>query len=516
MRPVLSLLCFLQLPGLAGYSADFTGALVPFFERHCYECHDENLKKGGLDLDALATDLSDEATLAKWIRLYDRIALGEMPPPDQPRPGEGEKQHFREKLSPVLSQAHEAQKGTVLRRLNRREYENTLNDLLGIRIDATSTLPEDGRAGEFDNVGAALGISASQLRLYLELATSAIDLSIAKTTSPPKEVKTTASYAKTQGGDKFIGEAWHKADDGAVVFFRELGYPTGMLREANAKESGLHRIRVTGYAYQSDRPVIFSVGGTTFARAAGRPTYGYYSFQPGSPQTIELTTWMDKGYMVEITPQGLHDPDFLIKKNGIANFKGPGLAISSVEIEGPITEEFPPRGHHLIFDGLDRREIEPRNPADKQKRYYVPKFEIVSENPASDVTPVLKRFAAAAFRRPANDEMVAPYLILFQGEMTKGADFESALRTALTAMLCSPDFLYLREPAGKLDDHALAARLSYFLRRSLPDSELAAKAEAGALSTDPAALRTEADRLLGSAASERFVVDFTEIGRAHV
>lgn len=510
MRTLLSLLCFLQLPGLVGYSADFTGALVPFFERHCYECHDENLKKGGLDLDALATDLSDEATLAKWIRLYDRVALGEMPPPDQPRPGEGERQHFREKLSPVLSQAHEAVKGTVLRRLNRREYENTLNDLLGIRIDATSALPEDGRAGEFDNVGEALGISASQLRLYLEIATSAIDLSIARTTSPPEAVKTTASYAKTQGGDKFIGDAWHKANDGAIVFFRELGYPTGMLREANAKESGLHRIRVTGYAYQSDQPVIFSVGGTTFARAAGRPTYGYFSFKPGSPQTIELTTWMDKGFMVEITPQGLHDPDFLIKKNGIANFKGPGLAISSVEIEGPITEEFPSRGHHLIFDGLDRREIEPRNPADKQKRYYVPKFEIVSENPARDVTPVLKRFAAAAFRRPSTDEDVAPYLILFQGEMTKGANFENALRTALTAMLCSPDFLYLREPAGKLDDHALAARLSYFLRRSLPDAELVAKAAAGALSSDPAALLAEANRLLDATSSDRFVVDFTD------
>jgi hypothetical protein len=140
-----------------------------------------------------------------------------------------------------------------------------------------------------------------------------------------------------------------------------------MLREANAKESGLHRIRVTGYAYQSDQPVIFSVGGTTFARAAGRPNYGYFSLAPGKPQTVELTTWIDKGYMVEITTQGLHDPEYLIKKSGIANFEGPGLAITSVEIEGPITEAFPTRGHRLIFDGLDRREIEPRNPEDKEE-----------------------------------------------------------------------------------------------------------------------------------------------------
>ncbi|MBL9158643.1 MAG: DUF1592 domain-containing protein [Verrucomicrobiales bacterium] len=501
--------CLLLSSGIA-MSSDFSDELLPFFERHCYECHDANLKKGGLDLDALGTDLNDEALLAKWVRLYDRVATGEMPPPDQPRPGEGEKQHFRDKLAPALSAAHENQKGTVLRRLNRREYQNTLNDLLGIRLEAASLLPEDGRTGEFDNVGDSLGISASQLRIYLDLATSAIDLAIAKTTSPPVPTKATTTYAETQGADKFIGDAWHRAPDGAVVFFRELGYPTGMLREANAKESGYHRIRVTGYAYQSDAPVIFSVGGTTFARAAGRPTYGYFAFQPGKPQTIELTTWMDKGYMIEITTQGLHDPDYLIKKDGIANYKGPGLAISSVEIEGPITEAFPSRGHHLIFDGLDRREIEPRNPADKQKRYYVPKFEIVSANPTTDVIPALKRFASAAFRRPATEEDIAPYLILFQGEMTGGADFEGALRTALAAMLCSPDFLYLRERAGRLDDHALASRLSFFLTRTAPDEALSAAAAAGKLSQDGELLRAEAVRLLDAPLSDRFITDFTD------
>lgn len=510
VRLVPFLLTPLLLSSGIAMSTDFSNELLPFFERHCYECHDANLKKGGLDLDALGTDLADEATLAAWVRLYDRVATGEMPPPDQPRPGAGEKQHFQDTLAPALSTAHESQKGTVLRRLNRREYENTLNDLLGIRLEAASLLPEDGRAGEFDNVGEALGISASQMRNYLDLAASAIDLAIAGHTSPPVPTKTTATYAETQGADKFIGDAWHRAPDGAVVFFRELGYPTGMLREANAKESGYHRIRVTGYAYQSDSPVIFSVGGTTFARAAGRPTYGYFAFQPGKPRTIELTTWMDKGYMIEITTQGLHDPDYLIKKVGIANFQGPGLAISSVEIEGPIVEEFPSRGHHLVFDGIDRREIEPRNPADKEKPYYVPKFEIVSANPTTDVIPALKRFASAAFRRPATDDDIAPYLILFQKEMMAGADFESALRTALAAILCSPDFLFLRERPGRLGDHALASRLSYFLTRTSPDAELLAAAAGGALARDPAALRSHAGRLLESALSDRFITDFTD------
>lgn len=504
------LIFFLVLAPPACAAGDFAQPLAPFFDSHCYECHDDSVKKGGLDLDALSRDLTNPAILAKWVRLYDRVASGEMPPKGRDRPGEGEAQVLRERLGPVLAAAHESQKGTVLRRLNRREYENTLHDLLGVHLDVASLLPEDGRSGEFDTIGEALGVSASQIQNYLDAATLAIDSAIAKTTAPPEVVKTTATYAETQGADKFVGEAWGKAPDGAIVFFRELGYPTGMLREANSKRSGYHRIRVTGYAYQNSQPILFSVGGTTFARAAGRPTWGYFSFQPGEPQTVELTVWMEQGYMVEITPQGVHDPDYEIKKVGIANYKGPGLAINRVEIEGPLATEFPSRGHRLIFDGLDRREIEPRNPADKQKKYYMPKFEIVSSDPAADVAPALMRFASAAFRRPASGEEIAPYLSLFEGEMTRGADFESALKTALVAILCSPDFLYLREPAGALPDHALAARLSYFLTRSLPDAPLTADAASGRLAKDPAAPREHAIRLLGSERSDRFVADFTD------
>lgn len=502
------LLCLLK--GSALSASDFAEKLVPFFNAHCYECHDEATAKGGLDLDALSRDLSDEGILAKWVLLHDRVARGEMPPKERDRPTEGQKRIFRDGLAPPLAAAHRERKGTVLRRLNRREYENTLSDLLGVRLDVASLLPEDGRSGEFDTVGEALGISASQMQAYLDAATLAIDTAIAKTTVPPEAVKTTATYAETQGADKFVGEAWGEAPDGSIVFFRELGYPTGMLREANAKRSGYHRIRVTGYAYQSDKPVLFSVGGTTFQRAAGRPTYGYFAFAPGEPQTIELTVWMDQGYMVEITTQGIADPDHLIKRDGIANYQGPGLAVNRVEVEGPLVGRFPSKGHELIFSGIDRQEIEPRNPADKEKRYYVPKFEIVSTDPAAEVVPALKRFAAAAFRRPATDEDVAPYLILFQKEMIEGAEFESALRTALAATLCSPEFLYLRERPGALDDHALAARLSFFLARSLPDEPLLADAATGRLAKDPGGLREHAARLLEAPVSDRFIADFTD------
>jgi len=506
------ILCLASLFGQEALSAAPQFPSEPasmFLEKHCYECHDDLTQKGGLDLLSLPVDLSDEATQAKWVRIYDRIAKGEMPPKEQPSPTEGEKRIFRAEVAPSLAAAHEATKGTVLRRLNKREYQNTLSDLLGVRLDVLDALPDDGRAGEFDTVGAALGISESQMQEYLRAAEQAIDLAIEDPTEAPEPVQIEASYAT--GRDKtFIGKAWHLAEDGAVVFFRETGYPGGKLREANTRTAGIYRVKVTGYAYQSEEPVTFHVGAESYARGSEKPTFGYFSFPPGDPTTIEFTTWIDRNYMISVTPKGIHDVENLIREHGVENYKGPGLAISKIELEGPLIEEFPSRGHQLIFSRLDRREIEPGNPRDKEKSWYRPRFEIVSENPTEDVVPVLLDFASAAFRRPATEEDIAPYLILFQEELTNGETFERALRTSLTGILCAPPFLYLVEPEGELPDSALASRLSYFLNRTAPDPALRESAARGELRRDPVALVNHATRLMESPHFDRFIEDFTD------
>ena len=88
-----------------------------FLGAHCFDCHGEGTAKGGLDLEKLGHDLSDPAVFAKWERLFDRVALGEI---DESTGGE-ELEAFQAALGPRLVQAHAAAKGTVLRRLNRRE-----------------------------------------------------------------------------------------------------------------------------------------------------------------------------------------------------------------------------------------------------------------------------------------------------------------------------------------------------------------------------------------------------------
>ncbi|MGI9472486.1 MAG: DUF1592 domain-containing protein [Rubripirellula sp.] len=490
--------------------SEFVPALKPFFAQYCNDCHAEGSEEGGLTLDRLTPDLDDRAMTAAWERIYDRVASGEMPPSESDQPTDAERAKFVAQLGKPLSQSHTIHKGTGLRRLNRREYQNTLNDLFGTQIDLERMFPADGRTGEFDNVGESLQLSMVQLQRYLDAIDLVVEKAIAKTTSPIEPSSRRVSYAETREGKQFIGKVWKQLDDGAVAFFKDGGYPSGMLRDAVARKSGYYNIRVTGYAYQSESPVTFAIGATSFQRGVDQPTFGYYAFGPGQPQTIELRAWMDERFMIEITPWGINDRDNVIRKEGPDGYDGPGLAIQHVEIEGPIVEEFPSRGHVLIFDEIDRREIEPAHASHKTKSWYQPKFEIVSDAPEQDARRTLQRLASLAFRRPATPTQINRYVELFNQQRTEGAEVEEALKSAVAAIFCSPDFLFLQEPAGWLDDYALASRLSYFLTRTAPDAELLAAAESGELSKDRDLLLKQTQRLLSDPRNDRFIVDFTD------
>ncbi len=492
------------------HPAHDAAAAVPFLKTHCFDCHANGAAEGGLDLAQLGTKLDDVARFAVWERIYDRVAGREMPPQSSPQPTAAQRSGFLQTLGSPLTAAHAARKGTALRRLNRREYQNTLNDLFGVNLNLIDRLPEDSRSHEFENVGAALGISMVQMQRYLESAEAVLNEAVQKSIGPPESKVVRASYADTRGAEQWLNKIWLHRPDGAVVFFRPTGYPSGMLREANVSRDGWYKVRVTGYAYQSEEPVTFSVGGTTFARGADQPTFGYFSFPPGKPTTIEVKAWIPARYMIDVTVYGLYDRNNAIRNAGLDKYPGPGLAIQHVEVEGPLVDEFPSRGHRLIFAGLDRQEILPRNPQDRTRSYYVPKYEIASTNPVADVRQALTRVATQAFRRPVEPGELQPFIKLFQAEQQQGLAFEEALRSAVMAIFCSPDFLFLRENPGLLNDYALAARLSYFLTRTTPDEELLAAAAAGKLTGDKAELLAQTERLLNSPHAARFVEDFTD------
>ena len=150
-----------------------------FMERHCFECHDDVAKKGGLDLTALGSNATDTATFAAWVKVHDRLRDGEMPPKTAERPPEPETVAILRSLDARLHDADSARQQREgrarARRLNRDEYQNTFRDLLGVEGDYRPFLPEDGSAQGFDKVGSALGISPEHLEAYLAAAEAALD-----------------------------------------------------------------------------------------------------------------------------------------------------------------------------------------------------------------------------------------------------------------------------------------------------------------------------------------------------
>ncbi|HEX5102919.1 MAG TPA: DUF1592 domain-containing protein, partial [Pirellulaceae bacterium] len=135
------------------------------------------------------------------------------------------------------------------------------------------------------------------------------------------------------------------------------------------------------------------------------------------------------------------------------------------------------------------------------------RVEVVSENPTEDARRILKNFARRAFRRPVSDDDVQPLVKLVEAKMAGGNSFEMAVRAGLKGVLVSPSFLFLREPPGKLDDFALASRLSYFLWSSMPDEELYNLAAEGELS-QPDVLRGQVERMLKDPKAQAFTENF--------
>jgi hypothetical protein len=502
----LSILAVLPLLGLARPVHAGIAEIQPFLDQHCMDCHDSDAKKGGLDLTALSTDGADAAALKKWVRVFDRVGTGEMPPPKRKsQPSQEAVRAFIATLGADLTTKSMAQRGTVLRRLNRREYQNTINDLLGVKVDIIDMLPEDGRAQGFDNIGEALSVSAIQMQRYMEAAELALNAALMQDARP--EVTLQRATLESDRNKDNIGKHWLKREDGAIVVFNHGGFPSTVIPNLRAKEDGTYKLRVTGYGYQMEEPAVFAlITGSFNFRNTDNVTHSFHELPVGKPGTVEITLHLAKGKGIWISPQGLNGPDgHSPSKDGPDKYPGEGLALQEVTLEGPFVQEWPPRGQNLLLGGTDIREVIPEKPWMRTKPGYQRMFTAKSANPTADSRRLLANFVSAAFRRPVTAADVEPYLQLFSAEYASGGDFLIAMRTAAVAVLCSPDFLFLKEPANTLNELQLASRLSYFLTRSAPDAELLK-----ARLTQPEVLRAQTERLLRSATFERFVTDFTD------
>lgn len=152
-------------------------------ERHCYDCHDGDVQKGSVRLDNLTFTIGDIATAERWQKVLNVMNSGEMPPEDKPQPDGAAKADLLDELANAMVAARKLlsdQDGWItMRRLNRREYRNTLRELLGVEINVAE-LPSDTGTGGFDTVGSNLFMSANQFEQYQSLGREALEEAFAR------------------------------------------------------------------------------------------------------------------------------------------------------------------------------------------------------------------------------------------------------------------------------------------------------------------------------------------------
>jgi hypothetical protein len=508
-------LCTIALASAS--AAELGGKLEPMFEQHCYDCHDADAKKGGLDLTALKWKPNDAENLQQWTKVFDKVERGEMPPKKKERPPAEVSSAFMKTLHGELHGSSRRQQETegrvVYRRLNRTEYVQTVHDLLGIDTPLRDLLPEDGTASGFDNIGAALNLSAVHLERYLQAADLA--LKEATVTAPkPETKKLRTDYNETWhdwNAPGFQNNQWTHSPEGLLAIrWNGVNGPHGELGAWSPPvPDARYRFRIRARAMidktgpnagkndatRPDRHIILKVALADWPRTG--LTFGNTYFEMSSTEFREFTyeARVPKGKTLWLSPYRAvpEKPDERAMVAGIC------AVVEWVEIEGPLHEEWPPRGHRLLYGDLPLQPADPKTPG-KDLR-------VISAQPETDARRLLAAFLPKAFRRPVSEDEVSEHLALVQEQMAKGRRFDDALRAAYKMALCSPNFLFLQEKPGRLDDHALAARLSYGLWSTAPDDELTALATQKKLH-DPAVLRAQTERLLASPKAARFIRNF--------
>jgi len=481
-------------PATTDQAADakqFADQFKPLLARHCVDCHRGDKPKGNLRLDNLTPDFADAATREHWTSVVERLKAGEMPPKEKPRPPDKEVQALTDWLAPRLAAAdaaaRAAQGRVVLRRLNRVEYENTVCDLLGIRVNLKDQLPQDGSADGFDNAGAAHHTSSFLMEKYLEAADTALNMAIVNRPQPPPVIAKRYSLRDGHPVRASSENVYRFLEDGTVVCFCSSEWHNVWISSFYPPDAGDYRFRISASAVQSaGKPVTFRVTTTGSTLTGKNGLVGYFDAPPEEPIVFEFVRHMEPRTTISMLPYGLAGAN-TVKQYGGEAWDGPGLAIQYVEVNGPLHETWPPESHRRIFGNLPQKKFPSYNFSDR--------VEVVSDQPLVDAERILKDFTRRAFRRTVAANDVAPFVAIVQAKLESGYTFEPAIRAALKGVLISPEFLFLRERPGKLDDFSLACRLSYFLWSTMPDEELFTLAEQQKLS-QPDVLRQQVERLL--------------------
>lgn len=502
---MLTVMCVIA--GIAT-AEDFESTVRPFLDTYCVSCHGPDDQSGDRRFDQLADHLTDSNDLADWQDIVDQLNLGEMPPPDERQPSPKQRQAVVRYLQQTISAFHESRSGArstaALRRLNSREYRNTIRDLLQINtslFDPTETFPRDQTVEHLDNVGDTLVTSGYLLQQYLRAADLAVTKAVSPLSRPDVQTWTFRDNFRQQpeidqvhrrttefrhltlydvvGADKHEG-AYAPIHDFAS------GVPSDGWYEIRFRAVGLNRQHPYDVDFVGTDPLEPLRLGIRPGHAGAGPLHKPQPVEPlladiaVADESAEYTVriWLDAGYTPRFTfRNGLMDVrnmwGRLVKKykdqfpkpkrpgivenryNAIKFGKLPQIHVDDVQIRGPLHEQWPTPSQRAVF-GPQAAAILDSGQMSRQQ-----------------MEDQLARFLPRAYRRRVTDEERQRVLEVIEKRRQSGRSDIDAWCDGIRMVLCSPGFLYLEQPAGRQNSASLiASRLSYFLWSSMPDDAL--------------------------------------------
>jgi hypothetical protein len=487
----------------APQKADDPGAVL---NKYCVTCHSDKAKTGGLSLEnANLTDIPRGAET--WEKVIRKVRAGMMPPPGMPRPDKPALDSFVGYFETSLDRAAAAKPNPgrlAMHRLNRAEYANAIRDLLALDVDSAALLPPDDESSGFDNIADVLKMSPSLMERYLSASWN-----ISRTALGNTEIGASTQIYRVRPD---LSQDQHI--DGLP-----LGTRGGILVKHNFPLDGEYSIRVRLWrntfdlmrgmedphdieiAIDGSRLQLVTVGGKDdFNRMAENP--GTFGTELDARLTVRVPVKAGVHTLTAATILKSHATrDDLIKPfirttvDGLDIMGDP--SVDRMTIEGPLVQTG-------SGDTPSRRKI------------FICKPGSASEEQAC-ATKILSSLARMAYRRPADTATMNTLMDFYKRGRAKG-NFESGIESSLQFILASPAFLFRVEPdpagiapntAYRLDDYALASRLSFFLWSTIPDDQLLTLAGQGKLK-DPIVLETQVKRMLADKRSNAMISNFAE------
>jgi mono/diheme cytochrome c family protein len=480
---------------------DPADAQLATVKQYCVGCHNDKAKTGGVTFQDLtaASIAKDPELFEKAVRkLRGRV----MPPPGAKQPDgkavDSLVAWLEDSLDKVPSQAHITD-SQVLHRLNRKEYENAVRDLLLVEVNGAELLPQDDTAQGYDNIASALQVSPSFIEQYVIAARNVAILALGRRDARP--------------------QGWtFKAGSGNQLTHvpgLPLGTRGGILAKVDLPADGEYRINIAdmanhiwgnGMEYENplvvtlDNKIVYQtvVGGEEDSKLYDQVQSGALDRVNARLKNIKFQAAAGPHKIgVTFRRQSFAESDDQLQVFAPGGGQDRSYRVSSFQLLGP----FDVKG---LSSTPSRDRIFICNPEkDKSK---------TAEACAKEIFSAL---AKRAYRRPVTNDDIAE-LMQYYADGAKQSGFESGIRAGLTGMLASPMFLYRGErvPTGlkpgekyKITDLELASKLSFLLWNSIPDDELldlAAKNRLG----DPATLDKQVHRMLADPRSKTLASNF--------